>query len=79
MGFAWFLVVRFLQGIAYSADFAAIGLLCSRWVRDWKDVDWKKFLGVFEAARVLYLGFDMLQSVVFDFDQCFQWLCKLEF
>lgn len=34
MGFAWFLVVRFLQGIAYSADFAAIGLLCSRWVRD---------------------------------------------
>ncbi|KAI6175803.1 Transporter, major facilitator family protein [Aphelenchoides bicaudatus] len=31
IGFAWFLVVRFLQGIAYSADFAAIGLLTSRW------------------------------------------------
>jgi MFS family permease len=33
MGLPWFLVARFLQGIAYSADFAAIGLLCSRWVR----------------------------------------------
>ncbi|KAH7703954.1 Protein Y4C6B.4 a [Aphelenchoides avenae] len=31
MGVWYFAGLRFLQGIAYSADFAAIGLLCSRW------------------------------------------------
>uniref|UniRef100_A0A915DAD6 Major facilitator superfamily (MFS) profile domain-containing protein n=1 Tax=Ditylenchus dipsaci TaxID=166011 RepID=A0A915DAD6_9BILA len=30
-GLNYFLVLRFLQGIAYSADFAAMGVLCSRW------------------------------------------------
>uniref|UniRef100_A0AC34Q037 Major facilitator superfamily (MFS) profile domain-containing protein n=1 Tax=Panagrolaimus sp. JU765 TaxID=591449 RepID=A0AC34Q037_9BILA len=31
MGFGYFLGMRFLQGIAYSADFAAIGVICVRW------------------------------------------------
>ena len=30
-GFIWFLGVRFIQGVAYSSDFAAIGVLCVRW------------------------------------------------
>ena len=30
-GFGWFLTARVIQGIAYSADFAAIGVLCARW------------------------------------------------
>ncbi|KAI1717195.1 major facilitator superfamily domain-containing protein [Ditylenchus destructor] len=30
-GFNYFLALRFLQGVAYSADFAAMGVLCSRW------------------------------------------------
>uniref|UniRef100_A0A914P0A9 Major facilitator superfamily (MFS) profile domain-containing protein n=1 Tax=Panagrolaimus davidi TaxID=227884 RepID=A0A914P0A9_9BILA len=31
MGLSWFLALRVLQGIAYAADFAAIGVLCARW------------------------------------------------
>ncbi|KAI6222421.1 MFS domain-containing protein [Aphelenchoides fujianensis] len=31
LGLWCFIGVRFLVGLAYSADFAAIGLLCSRW------------------------------------------------
>lgn len=30
-GLIWFLILRLFQGIAYAADFAAIGILCSRW------------------------------------------------
>uniref|UniRef100_A0AC35GJI2 Major facilitator superfamily (MFS) profile domain-containing protein n=1 Tax=Panagrolaimus sp. PS1159 TaxID=55785 RepID=A0AC35GJI2_9BILA len=30
-GIIWFLILRFFQGISYGADFAAIGILCSRW------------------------------------------------
>ncbi|CAI4222785.1 unnamed protein product [Auanema sp. JU1783] len=30
-GLKHFLFIRFLQGLAYSADFAAIGLICVRW------------------------------------------------
>uniref|UniRef100_A0AC34FUJ5 Major facilitator superfamily (MFS) profile domain-containing protein n=1 Tax=Panagrolaimus sp. ES5 TaxID=591445 RepID=A0AC34FUJ5_9BILA len=30
-GLYYFLVLRFLHGVAYAADFAAIGVLCSRW------------------------------------------------
>uniref|UniRef100_A0AC34QW33 Uncharacterized protein n=1 Tax=Panagrolaimus sp. JU765 TaxID=591449 RepID=A0AC34QW33_9BILA len=31
MGLEYFIAMRILQGIAYSADFAAIGVLCVRW------------------------------------------------
>ncbi|KAK6753149.1 hypothetical protein RB195_012632 [Necator americanus] len=31
LGLVSLLIVRFLQGLAYSADFAAIGLVCVRW------------------------------------------------
>ena len=31
MGLSWFLALRILQGVAYAADFAAIGVLCARW------------------------------------------------
>ena len=31
LGFGWFVFLRVLQGIAYAADFAAIGVLISRW------------------------------------------------
>ncbi|KAI6170776.1 Major Facilitator Superfamily protein [Aphelenchoides bicaudatus] len=30
-GFWWHAFIRFIQGISYAADFAIIGLLCSRW------------------------------------------------
>ncbi|KHJ74773.1 hypothetical protein OESDEN_25611, partial [Oesophagostomum dentatum] len=30
-GLVTLLIVRFFQGLAYSADFAAIGLVCVRW------------------------------------------------
>ncbi|CAD5230183.1 unnamed protein product [Bursaphelenchus okinawaensis] len=30
-GFAWLLFLRFLQGIAFAADFASVGLVCSKW------------------------------------------------
>ncbi|CAD5230185.1 unnamed protein product [Bursaphelenchus okinawaensis] len=29
--FVWLLVLRVLQGIAFAADFASVGLLCSKW------------------------------------------------
>ncbi|VDP12843.1 unnamed protein product [Onchocerca flexuosa] len=31
MGLAWFIVARILQGMAYGADFAAIGVITVRW------------------------------------------------
>uniref|UniRef100_A0A0R3S3S6 MFS domain-containing protein n=1 Tax=Elaeophora elaphi TaxID=1147741 RepID=A0A0R3S3S6_9BILA len=31
MGLAWFVVARVLQGVAYGADFAAIGMITVRW------------------------------------------------
>ncbi|CAI5450916.1 unnamed protein product [Caenorhabditis angaria] len=31
LGLPYLLVLRFLQGLAYSADFAAIGIVCVRW------------------------------------------------
>jgi len=31
LGFWWFLIARVMQGFAYSADFAAIGVMCARW------------------------------------------------
>uniref|UniRef100_A0A7E4V879 MFS domain-containing protein n=1 Tax=Panagrellus redivivus TaxID=6233 RepID=A0A7E4V879_PANRE len=31
IGFWWFVGARVIQGVAYAADFAAIGVLCSRW------------------------------------------------
>ena len=31
LGFWWFLIARVIQGFAYSADFAAIGVMCARW------------------------------------------------
>ena len=31
MGLSWFLGLRLIQGATYAADFAVIGILCSRW------------------------------------------------
>jgi len=31
LGIGWFIVARIVQGIAFGADFAAIGVVCSRW------------------------------------------------
>uniref|UniRef100_A0A915DBV7 Glucuronosyltransferase n=1 Tax=Ditylenchus dipsaci TaxID=166011 RepID=A0A915DBV7_9BILA len=31
MHFGYLLLLRFLQGVAYAADFAAMGMLCSKW------------------------------------------------
>ncbi|KHJ93093.1 hypothetical protein OESDEN_07000 [Oesophagostomum dentatum] len=48
LGFYWFLVARFLQGFAFSANFPVIGSFCAKW-------SYFKQNGLFVSGLVAYV------------------------
>ncbi|KAK6021458.1 hypothetical protein OSTOST_12869, partial [Ostertagia ostertagi] len=63
LGLRYLLVFRFIQGLAYSADFAAIGILCVRWAP-------LSQMGLFISALTSFTSVSVIVT-----DPLTAWLC----